>query len=63
MIGKNLIELELPRKYGVMVVGVRKGKSGKITPPLPEEPLKEDSNLIIVSHQESISKLVKNFSK
>jgi trk system potassium uptake protein TrkA len=59
MAGKNLIELGLPKKFGIMVVGVRRGARGKILPPKPEEPLRGEDNLIIVSNEEAIPKLVK----
>lgn len=59
MVGKNLIELGLPKKFGIMVVGIRRGARGKILPPKPEEPLRGEDNLIIVSNEEAIPKLVK----
>jgi trk system potassium uptake protein TrkA len=59
MAGKNLVELGLPKKFGVVVVGVRRGARGKIIPPTPEELLRAEDNLIIVSSEEGISKLVK----
>jgi trk system potassium uptake protein TrkA len=59
MVGKTLVELELPKKFGVMVVGVRKKSNGTIIQPSPSEPLKEDENLIIVSNESAIPKLVK----
>jgi trk system potassium uptake protein len=59
MIGKNLIELALPKRYGIMVVGVRRGEHGRIFQPSPDEPLQADDNLIIVSNEQAIPKLVK----
>ena len=57
MIGKSLIELALPKKFGIMVAGVRRGTPSKILQPKPEEPLQENDNLIIVSNESAISKL------
>ncbi len=57
MIGKTLIDLALPRNYGIMVVGIRKGKTGKIFAPKADKPLEKDYNLIIVSNESAISKL------
>ena len=59
MVGKTLIELALPKRFGVMVVGIRKGTRGKIVQPSPDEPLQADDNLIIVSSEMAIPKLVK----
>ncbi|MCC6219876.1 MAG: TrkA family potassium uptake protein [Deltaproteobacteria bacterium] len=59
MIGKNLVELALPKRFGVMVVGIRRGSPGKILPPSPTEPLHAGDNLIIVSSEAAIPKLTK----
>lgn len=59
MIGKTLIELELPKKFGVIVAGIRDKKNNRIMQPLPNIPLKEKENIIIVSNEESIRKLLK----
>lgn len=59
MIGKNLIELELPKKFGLTVAGVRKpGKPG-ISTPNPSEPLCEGDNLVIVSSEQAITNFLK----
>ncbi len=59
MVGKNLIELALPKRFGIMVVGIRRGVQGKIVQPTPSEPLKAEDNLIIVSSEAAIPKLIK----
>ncbi len=59
MVGKTLIELALPSKFGVMVAGIRKSDDGRVVQPSPNEPLTADDNLIIVSSEKAISKLVK----
>jgi trk system potassium uptake protein TrkA len=59
MVGKTLIELELPKKFGIMVVGIRKNAKGKVIQPSPSKPLKADDNLIIVSSETAIPKLIK----
>lgn len=58
MIGKNLIELALPKKYGIMVVAVRRGNPSSVFQPDPTAPLLENDNLIIVSKEDSIKKLL-----
>ena len=59
MVGKTLDELALPKKFGVMVVGIRRGAQGKVVQPYPNEPLKAEDNLIIVSSEKEIPKLIK----
>ncbi|ADD68056.1 TrkA-N domain protein [Denitrovibrio acetiphilus DSM 12809] len=59
MIGKTLIELALPKRFGVMVVAIRKGQSGKLFQPNPSEPLDKDDTMIIVSTESAIPKLIK----
>lgn len=59
MVGKTLVELALPKKFGVMVVGIRKSTMSKVIQPSPNEPLEAGDNLIIVSNEEAIPKLIK----
>jgi trk system potassium uptake protein TrkA len=59
MVGKTLIELALPKKFGVTVVGIRKAAKGKVVQPSPSEPLKAENTLIIVSNEAAIPKLIK----
>ncbi|MBQ7528690.1 TrkA family potassium uptake protein [bacterium] len=62
MVGKNLIELELPKKFGIMVAGIRgKEDISKIMRPDPTLPLRADDRLIIVSNELAIVELSKNF--
>jgi trk system potassium uptake protein TrkA len=57
MVGKNLIQLELPRKFDAIVAAIR--RNGKLQRPNPNEPLSADDRLIIVSSEEAIAKLSK----
>ncbi|MBN2686216.1 MAG: TrkA family potassium uptake protein [Pontiellaceae bacterium] len=59
MVGKTLIDLALPQKFGIMVVGIRRGTPPKIVNPSPAEALQANDNLIIVSNEAAISKLTK----
>jgi trk system potassium uptake protein len=59
MVGKTLIELALPKKFGVMVVGIRRNGNTKVVQPSPGEPLNAEDNLIIVSSEAAIPKLIK----
>lgn len=61
MIGKTLKELALPKRYGVMVVGIRRGVPTRVLQPSPDDPLLAEDNLIIVSSEAAIPKLTKGF--
>ena len=61
MVGKTLMELELPRRFGVMVVAIRRGSPGRIVQPLPGAPLQDGDNLVIISHEAAIPQLSKEF--
>lgn len=55
-VGKNLIELDLRRKYSINVVAVKKGDivSSEIE---PAEPLEKDTKLIVFANVQKIKKL------
>ncbi len=57
MAGKNLIELALPNRYGIIVAAVRKGN--KLTRPFPTEKLSGEDNLLLVCTDESLEKMLK----
>lgn len=59
MVGKSLIDLALPKRFGIMVVGIRRGEAGKILQPTASEFLQADDSLVIVSNEAAISKLMK----
>jgi trk system potassium uptake protein len=59
MVGKNLIELALPRRFGVIVAGIRRGSQERIVQPSPNEVLRADDDLIIVSKESAIPELIK----
>lgn len=55
MVGKNLIQLSLPKKYGIIVAALR--RDGKLLRPDPERALLDDDMLLIVSDEQGIAKL------
>ena len=57
MVGKNLVELALPKRFGVMVVAIRRGSPGKVLQPSPHDPLQQDDRLISDSSEAAIPKL------
>lgn len=59
MVGKNLIDLQLPRRFGIMVVGIRRSGSKKVRPPTPTEPLQKNDTMIVASSEAAIPKLIK----
>ena len=58
MVGKNLIALALPKRFGIMVAAIRRGPSGRLMQPSPDEPLEAGDNLVIVSTEAAIPKLM-----
>ncbi len=57
MVGKNLIELALPNRYGIIVAAIRKGD--KLTRPFPTEVISAEDNLLLVCTDESLEKMLK----
>ncbi len=55
-VGKNLIELNLRKKYSINVVAIRKGESVSVDID-PHAPLKADDKLIVIANTERLSKL------
>ena len=54
--GKNLIELNLRKKYGVNVVAVR--QSGRVQVNIdPEAPLSADMKLLVIANTAKLAKL------
>lgn len=55
-VGKNLVELNLRRKYGLNVVALRRGENISVSVD-PEKPLVKDLRLIVIGTTEKLSKL------
>ena len=55
-VGKNLIELNLRKKYSINVVALRKGECVSVDID-PHAPLQSDDNLIVIANPEKLSKL------
>lgn len=62
MIGKTLAELDLPREYGITVVGRRRG-TDPVEAPDPRRPLDEIDALIVVSRPDAVSRLMEGGKK
>lgn len=56
MTGKNLIELALPNKYGIIVAAIKRGN--KLTRPFPDEILNEKDKLLLVCTEDAIVKMI-----
>ena len=56
MEGKNLIELALPNKYGIIVAAIKKGN--KLTRPFPNEILDTKDKLLLVCTEDAIAKMI-----
>lgn len=59
MVGKNLIELALPKRFGILVAAIRRGSPDRIIQPSPHEPLQAEDNLMIVCPEAAIPKFIK----
>jgi len=59
MVGKNLIELALPKRFGILVAAIRRGSPQRIIQPSPHAPLQAEDNLMIVCNETAISKFIK----
>ncbi|SMC99329.1 trk system potassium uptake protein TrkA [Desulfocicer vacuolatum DSM 3385] len=59
MVGKNLIELALPKRFGILVAAIRRGSPDRIIQPSPHEPLQAEDNLMVVCNEAAITKFIK----
>lgn len=55
-VGKNLIELNLRKKYGFNIVAIKKGEDVTVSIN-PEQPLDRDSTLIVIANTAKLGKL------
>lgn len=56
--GKNLVELKLPRRFGVTVVAIRKGSTGKVEMPSPTSIVASDDVLVVVAQEEAVARML-----
>lgn len=59
MVGKSLVDLALPKRFGVMVAAISRSQDGRLVQPSPGEALKEGDHLVIVSEESAIPNLLK----
>ncbi len=59
MVGKTLVQLELPKRFGILVAAIRRGTPPQILQPSPHEPLQENDQLLVVSREDAIEKLAR----
>lgn len=59
MVGKNLIRLSMPTRYGIIVAAIRRGDPPQLRRPDPAEPLKAGDRLLVVSNADSLDRLMK----
>lgn len=57
-VGHSLADLQLPRRYGITVVAMRRAGQGTVLLPDPATPLKEDDMLIVVSKESAVTRLL-----
>jgi trk system potassium uptake protein TrkA len=54
----NLADLELPRRFGITVVAIRRAEQGAALLPDPKEPLQADDVLVVVSKVGAVARLI-----
>ena len=57
-IGKSLSELQLPKRFGVMIVAIRRGVPPSLVSPTADDPLLTNDRLIVVSNEEAIPQMI-----
>lgn len=57
-VGRSLDKLELPRRFGLQVVAIRRGGSGNVLIPEPKETLVAEDVLVVVSKQGAVGRLL-----
>jgi len=58
LVGRTLAELQLPRKYGITVVAVRRGGEDAVASPSPTEPLDASDILVTVARHNAVTELL-----
>lgn len=53
---KNLIELNLRRKYGLNIIAIKRGEKIDLNVN-PEQPLEANTSLIVIAHTEKLKKI------
>jgi trk system potassium uptake protein TrkA len=54
----SLADLELPRRFGITVVAIRRAEKGAVLLPDPQEPLQADDVLVVVSKVGAVARLI-----
>ncbi|MBK8480075.1 MAG: TrkA family potassium uptake protein [Proteobacteria bacterium] len=57
-VGHTLAQLRLPSRYAITVVAVRRAGRGAVLMPDPNDPLRDDDVLVVVSKQKAVSRLL-----
>lgn len=56
--GKTLVELDLRRRYELIVVAIRPGETAQVKLPDPNEVIGRDDILVVVSHEGRVARLL-----
>ena len=57
-IGHNLGQLKLPKRFGVTVVAVRKGRSGAVVMPRPDTDLADGDVMVVVAKERAVAQMM-----
>lgn len=60
MVGRSLLDLKLPRRFGVTVVAIRRAQDGRgrLLIPRPDEPLQAEDILVVVAPPGAVTELL-----
>jgi trk system potassium uptake protein TrkA len=60
LVGRNLVELSLPKRFGVTVVAVRRvdNGQGQVVMPTPHDPIRADDILVLVAPPGQVAKMM-----
>jgi trk system potassium uptake protein TrkA len=61
MVGKTLIDLALPRRFGITVVAQRRSGEAKVGQPDPRRPIEAEDMLVVVAEPGAIERMLKSW--
>jgi trk system potassium uptake protein TrkA len=58
LVGRTLAELQLPRRYGITVVAIRRAGRGAVFLPAPSDTVEEQDVMVVVSRPDAVALLM-----
>jgi trk system potassium uptake protein TrkA len=57
-VGRTLNDLQLPRRFGVTVVAIRKGSTGAVVMPGPDSEVEKDDVMVVVAKERAVAQMM-----